>query len=269
MQQLLRSDKSLSILDRLAISRHSKRPKGLDVIESITSSFEILHGDRLNGDDKAVICGIGEIGSRRCVIIAQHKGSDLKERTECNYGMMSPNGYRKALRVMTLAERFSLPVVTIIDTSGAYPGLSAEKEGQSRAIAENLFHISGLKTPIVSLLLGEGSSGGALGIGICDRMLMLENAYYSVITPEGCASILWKDAKKKNLSSEQLKMQSEDLLRFGMIDEIIKEGEGGFHENIPSVLNEIKRRLEKNLDELSLSPIDKLIAHRSKKYRSF
>ncbi len=266
--QLLKKT-DLSVGERLNIASHKLRPKGVDVLEFITSSFEQLHGDRLYEDDKAVICAIGEIGQNKCMFVVQQKGSDAKERLKHRFGMMNPDGYRKVLRLVKLAERFKLPVITIIDTPGAYPGLEAEKRGQARAIADNLFEISNIKTPIISLLLGEGCSGGALAAAICDRMIMLEHAYYSVISPEGCASILWKDASKKELSAKALKIQSEDLLRFKMIDQIIDEGEGAFHTNKNEVLLEIKSRLLQALEELKLISLNELMEERYKKYRSF
>ena len=259
----------LLVLERLKIARHPKRPKGLDVLKAVTTTFEELHGDRLHGDDKAAICGTGEIGDQKCVFIAQQKGSNAKERFKHRFGMMEPDGYRKVLRLVKLAERFNLPVITIIDTPGAYPGLEAERRGQGRAIADNIFEFSGIKTPVVSLLLGEGCSGGAIGAGVCDRMLMLEHAYFSVISPEGCASILWNDVSKKDISAKQLKMQSEDLLRFGMIDTIISEGEGAFHNNIQLVLADIRLKIIEAIDELSALPLNTLMQQRYKKYRSF
>jgi len=255
-------------MDRVKLSRHPKRPKGLDVIKAITSSFQELHGDRTFGDDPAVICGVGELDDERCIFIAQQKGSDSKEQAERNFGMMTPEGYRKALRVMKLAERFDLPVITIIDTPGAFPGLDAEKRGQARSIADNLYEMSGLKTPIISLVLGEGCSGGALGIGVADKIIMLEHAYYSVISPEGCASILLKDARKSALIAHYLKIHAEDLLEFKMIDTIIYEGDGGFHENTSSVFSSIKKEMFQQIQTLKEFTISELIENRYNKYRS-
>ena len=260
--------KSLDSMDRVKLSRHPKRPKGLDVIKAITSSFQELHGDRTFGDDPAVICGVGELDDERCIFIAQQKGSDSKEQAERNFGMMTPEGYRKALRVMKLAERFDLPVITIIDTPGAFPGLDAEKRGQARSIADNLYEMSGLKTPIISLVLGEGCSGGALGIGVADKIIMLEHAYYSVISPEGCASILLKDARKSALIAHYLKIHAEDLLEFKMIDTIIYEGDGGFHENTSSVFSSIKKEMFQQIQTLKEFTISELIENRYNKYRS-
>ncbi len=267
--QKLVKDNILSPLQRLDIAREKNRPKGLDVLTFITTSFECLHGDRLYGDDRAVICAIGEIETKKCMFIVQMKGSNTNQRLKHRFGMMNPEGYRKALRLIKLAEKFKIPVITIIDTPGAYPGLEAEKRGQARAIADNLFELSSIKTPIISLLLGEGCSGGAIANGICDRMIMLENAYYSVISPEGCASILWKDVSKKEFSAKELKMQSEDLLQFKMVDYIIKEGEGGFHNNVEMVLSEIKDKLLHYIESLEKIPLQILMEERYKKYRSF
>jgi acetyl-CoA carboxylase carboxyl transferase subunit alpha len=260
--------KILDSMDRVKLSRHVKRPKGLDVIKAITSSFQELHGDRTFGDDPAVICGVGELGDERCIFIAQQKGIDSKEQAERNFGMMAPEGYRKALRVMKLAERFDLPVITIIDTPGAFPGLDAEKRGQARSIADNLYEMSSLKTPIISLILGEGCSGGALGIGIADKIIMLEHAYYSVISPEGCASILLKDARKSAQIVQYLKIHAEDLFDFKMIDAIINEGDGGFHDNAAAVFYSIKNEIIHQLQTLKQLSILHLLEHRAKKYRS-
>ena len=269
MASNLVKEKEIDISQRLNIARNESRPKGLDIVKQITSSYEELHGDRLYGDDPSVSCGIGIIENRRCIFIIQNKGSNTSERVKYNFGMMNPEGYRKALRVAKLAERFGFPVVTFVDTPGAFPGLEAEKRGQSRAIADNLFEMSELSVPIISVILGEGCSGGALGIGVCDKMVMLEHAYFSVISPEGCASILWKNAEKKHLAAKQLKMQSEDLLNFNMIDKIIKEGDGGFHINKEKVIEEIKQLLTEYIDELVVIPSSELVNNRYRKYRSF
>ncbi|MCH9616839.1 MAG: Acetyl-coenzyme A carboxylase carboxyl transferase subunit alpha [Chlamydiia bacterium] len=261
--------KSLSPIERVNIARAAARPKGADVIASITSSFEELHGDRLMGDDPAVICGVGEISDKRCMIIAQQKGSNAADRVKHNFGMMNPSGYRKAHRAIKLAERFSIPVITIIDTPGAFPGLSAEKNGISISIAENLSMMSDVKVPIITLVLGEGCSGGAIGIGINDQMIMLEHAYYSVISPEGCAAILWKDRSKKDLSAKELKMQSEDLRAFNMVDVIIPEGPEGFSVNKKSIFGSIKNEICLALDKLSQYSEEELLLVRYKKYRSF
>lgn len=258
-----------SSIERVYLARHPNRPKALEVLRHICTNFEQLHGDRLYGDDPALTCGICEIGEKKVVILAQEKGEDTKTRSKHNYGMMLPEGYRKALRLIKLASKFHLPVVSIIDTPGAYPGIDAERRGQARAIANNLFEISGIKTPIISLILSEGCSGGALGIAVADKVLMLEHAYYSVISPEGCAAILWNDSLKSGVAADQLKMQSEDLLSFSMIDIIINEGRGGFHENKGMVYAQIKKEIIAAIEELESTPIDRLMDNRAKKYRSF
>lgn len=260
---------SLTPMERVNRARAAGRPKGGDVIEAITTSFQELHGDRLMGDDPAVICGVGEISGNRCMIIAQHKGLDAADRVKHNYGMMNPCGYRKAHRAIRLAERFLIPVLTIIDTPGAFPGLEAEKNGASIAIAENLSMMSNAKVPIITLVLGEGCSGGAIGIGVNDHMIMLENAYYSVISPEGCAAILWKDPSKKDISARELKMQPKDLKAFNMVDVIISEGEEGFEKNKNSVFQSIEKQVTLAINKLSRYSEEELLLVRYKKYRSF
>lgn len=255
-------------MDRVYLSRKADRPKGLDIIQYLTTSFEELHGDKIGGDDHAVICGVGEIDGVKAVIIGQQKGSTTAERKEHNFGMMSPSGYRKAYRMFLLAERFSLPVITIIDTPGAFAAIEAEKNGISISIAENLAKMSVLQTPIVSLVLGEGCSGGALGVGVADKVIMMEHAYYSVIAPEGCAAILWKDAREKEKAAAQLKLLSEDLERFSMVDTVLPEGEGGFTMEDKSVLISIKNELLSSLNILCATPMEELLLKRYKKYRS-
>ena len=259
--------KEISSIDRLAISRHPNRPKSLDFIRGIFTNFQEIHGDRLFGDDPAMITGFGYIDNQKCLIVAQEKGSDTDTRIARNFGMALPEGYRKALRAMKLAEKFHLPVVTFIDTPGAYPCLAAEERGQGWAIAENLKQMSGLKTPLIGVIIGEGCSGGALGIGVCDQILMLEHAYYSVIAPEGCASILWKDAKKKDLAATALKLHPENLLALEIIDEIIDEPKGGAHLNPQEVFLNLKKSLLDHLSKLQKLPIEKLLSLRYEKYR--
>lgn len=259
----------LEPIERVLLSRKSDRPKGQEIVNFVTTSFEELHGDRKTKDDKAVICGVGEIDQKRCIFIAQQKGSNIQERAYHNFGMMGPSGYRKVQRMLDLAERFSLPVITIIDTPGADASIDAEKEGISVSIAENLSRLSCLQTPIISLVLGEGCSGGALGVGIADKVIMMEHAYYSVISPEGCAAILWKDSREKAIAAKELNMQSEDLKRFSMVDEIIEENENGFTIDDTSILNRVKDTLSTSLDELMNESMDELLLKRYKKYRSF
>ena len=262
-------ERELTVKERLVIARHASRPKGKDVFLSLVDSFEKLHGDRYFGDDESLIGVVGEIEQRKAIFLVQHKGSNLAERKRCNYGMMNPEGYRKSYRLMKLAEKFSLPIITIVDTPGANPHIAAEKRGQARAIAENLLYMSGVKVPIISLVIGEGSSGGALGISLCDKMIMLEHAYFSVINPEGCASILWKDQTKVEYAATALKMQSEDLFSYGMVDCIIREGREGFHENKEIVMELMKQKIIDYYDELTTESVEHLLLKREQKYRSF
>lgn len=216
---------------RVQLARHPERPHSLDYINAWSPDFIELHGDRNFGDDNATITGIGKLGEIKVAIIAQQKGRNTKDNLIRNFGMMQPEGYRKALRIMKLAEKFNLPIISLIDTPGASPGIEAEERGQGEAIAKNLLEMSKLKTPIISIVIGEGASGGALGIGICDRMLMLENTWYSVITPEGCASILWHDTSKAPQAAEALKLIPNDLMELGICDRIVKEPIGGAHDD--------------------------------------
>ena len=257
----------LSSWERIMICRHPERPKSLDYIKNICTEFEEIHGDRLFRDDHAVIAGFAMIEDQKFVVIAQEKGSDTESRLYRNFGMMHPEGYRKALRVMKLAEKFHLPVLTIIDTPGAYPGLEAEERGQGWAIATNLWEMSSIKTPILSLLIGEGCSGGALGIGVSDDIVMLEHAYYSVISPEGCASILWKDAASKAKAAEALKLHSEDLRKLDIIDDIIEEPLGGAHHEPKIVYEKVKAYLAKKCAELKEIDTKTLVENRYNKYR--
>lgn len=226
---------------RVAICRHPTRPKALDFIKNVCSEFSELSGDRLFRDDRAVICGLGMIEGVKFMVVAQEKGSDTESRIRHNFGMLHPEGYRKAMRCMRLAEKFHLPVLSLLDTPGAFPGLSAEERGQGGAIAQNLMDMARLKTPIFALLIGEGCSGGALGMGVADVVAMLEHAYYSVISPEGCASILWKDAGKNAEAASALKMHAEALQELGIIDEVVKEPLGGAHHDPEVVYSNVKK----------------------------
>lgn len=259
---------NLSPIDRVAICRHPQRPKSLDYIQHVFHSFVELHGDRLFREDASILCGIGYLDKQPCAIIAQEKGESTEERIKRNFGMTYPEGYRKALRVMKLAAKFGLPVISLIDTPGAYPGLEAEERGQGWAIANNLKEMASLKTPSIALLIGEGCSGGALGIGVCDRILMLEHAYYSVISPEGCASILWKDAAAKNLAAKQLKLNAEHLIELGIVDKMIKEPQGGAHYDPKSVFALVKKELLQELVCLTQEPLESLLEKRYRKYRN-
>ena len=252
---------------RTQAARHPQRPSTLDYIGRICDRFLELHGDRLYGDDQAIVAGLARLSGRSVVVIGPQKGKTLKERVLRNFGMPNPEGYRKALRLMRLAERFNKPVITFIDTPGAYPGLGAEERGQSEAIARNLMVMASLKVPIVSVVIGEGGSGGALAIGVADRLLMLQHAVYSVISPEGCAAILWNDPKKTPDAAEALKMTAEDLLRLGVIDEILPEPPGGAHRDQTAMCNAVKKAVEPHLSALLELPLDELLQRRHKKYR--
>ena len=246
---------SLSRWQRVQLARHPDRPYSKDYIDIIFKDFVELHGDRLYADDPAVICGIAKLDNKKIVIIAQQKGRNTKDNLYRNFGMMRPEGYRKALRIMKLAEKFNLPVITFLDTPGAFPGIGAEERGQGEAIARNLLEMSSLKVPIVSIVIGEGASGGALGIGVCDRFLMMQNTWYSVISPEGCASILFRDATKAEEAAEALKVIPDDLVKIGICDKIIDEPNGGAHRDIESSSQNLKSSIIHELKELeSLDP---------------
>jgi len=244
------------------LSRHPQRPYTLDYITRIFDDFEELHGDRAFADDHAILGGIARIGGRAVVLIGHQKGRDTKEKIYRNFGMPRPEGYRKAMRLMELAERFSLPVVTLIDTPGAYPGVGAEERGQSEAIAKNLQVMAGLKTPILCTVIGEGGSGGALAIGVGDRVMMLQYGTYSVISPEGCASILWKSADKAPLAAEAMAITSERLRELGLIDAIVPEPLGGAHRNPAVIAANLKKALLENLASLEHLPLERLLEER-------
>jgi acetyl-CoA carboxylase carboxyl transferase subunit alpha len=250
------------------ISRHPNRPTFVDYLNSIFSDFVELAGDRYFGDDKAIIAGFGRLDGRSVCIIGQEKGKDLDDKVKRNFGMPHPEGYRKALRIMKLAERFKIPVLTFIDTAGAYPGIGAEERGQGEAIAKNLFEMAQIRVPIIATVISEGGSGGALAIGVADRVLMLEYAIYSVISPEGCASILWKDASKAPEAAKALKLTAKWCKEFGIVDKIIKEPLGGAHRNPEFVFNNLKSELIKELKVLSKFSPEQLIKMRYNKFRN-
>jgi len=258
---------NLNRWQRVQLARHPQRPYSLDIITRITDDFIELHGDRNFRDDPAIVAGIGSIGKFRVAIVSQQKGRTTKQRLFRNFGQPHPEGYRKAMRVMELGAKFGMPVLSIVDTPGAYPGVGAEERGQSEAIARNLKAMSTLPVPMVIVILGEGGSGGALAIAIGDRVFMLQYAIYSVISPEGCASILWRDSSKAPAAAEALKLTADDLLRFGIIDDIIKEPEGGAHRDWDATAHNIKTVVIKTLAELSSFAIEDLIDHRVKKLR--
>ncbi|HUL46737.1 MAG TPA: acetyl-CoA carboxylase carboxyltransferase subunit alpha [Steroidobacteraceae bacterium] len=251
------------------LARHPHRPYTLDYTAAIASEFHELHGDRMYADDLAIVGGLARIEERAVVLIGHQKGRDTKERVRRNYGMPKPEGYRKALRLMHLAERFGIPLVTFIDTQGAYPGVGAEERGQSEAIARNLFEMSVLRVPIVTVVTGEGGSGGALAIGVCDRLLMLQYSTYSVISPEGCASILWKSQDKKEVAAESLNLTADRLQKLGLVDEVIEEPLGGAHRDAATTAARLKAALIRHLDELDALPRDQLRAARAAKIASF
>jgi acetyl-CoA carboxylase carboxyl transferase subunit alpha len=258
---------SLSPWQRVQIARHPKRPYTLDYIGLMMTDFVEIHGDRVFGDDKALICGFAKIDGQNVVVMGHQKGRDTKENLMRNFGSAHPEGYRKAMRVMHMGEKFKLPVIVFIDTPGAYPGIGAEERGQAEAIALNLMEMARLKVPIVCYIIGEGGSGGALGVGIGDRICVLENAYYSVISPEGCAAILWKDRTRAPDAAKALKLTAQDLLDLGLIEEVVSEPLGGAHRDPAKMAATIKESAKKHLKELSTMSPDDLIEARYEKYR--
>ena len=251
------------------VARHPMRPYTQDYLELIAPDFQELHGDRMYADDPAIVGGVARIDGRAVMCIGHQKGRDTKERVRRNYGMPKPEGYRKAQRLMRLAEKFSLPIVTFIDTPGAYPGIGAEERGQSEAIAYSLYLMAGLETPIVSVVIGEGGSGGALAIGVADRLLMLQYGIYSVISPEGCASILWKSAEKAQDAAEAMRITAESLNGFGLVDEVLPEPLGGAHRNPEEAAEVIRNAVLKHLDELAEMSVEELLDERRRRLASF
>lgn len=257
---------SLSRWERVQLARHPNRPYSKDYIDSLSNDFIELHGDRYFRDDPAVVTGIGHFNDIKVAWIGQQKGRDTKENLYRNFGMMRPEGYRKSIRVMKIAEKFNLPIISFLDTIGAYPGLGAEERGQGEAIANNLIEMSRIEVPIISVVIGEGASGGALGIGICDRMLMMENTWYSVISPEGCASILFRDAKRAEDAAEALKPTPEDLIKIGVCDRIIKEPNGGAHRDFSASCSSLSGVLAEELENLSGFNKNDFLKNRISKY---
>jgi len=253
--------------ERVLLARHPNRPRSSDYIHALAAPFLPLSGDRLFQDDPALLAGFASIQGTRCLLLGQEKGRDAKSRSFHNFGMLHPEGFRKARRLMKLAEKFSLPVVTLIDTPGAYSGLEAEERGQAWAIAENLFEMSQLKTPLISIIIGEGSSGGALGIAAGDATAILEHAYYSVISPEGCASILYRDVAAKEIAAGSLKLHGEDLIKQGIVDTIIEEPLGGAHHNPAQAFQGVQDFILAKINELRQLPIEALLEKRYQKYR--
>ncbi|MDD4957210.1 MAG: acetyl-CoA carboxylase carboxyltransferase subunit alpha [Candidatus Omnitrophica bacterium] len=253
---------------RVQLSRHPDRPYTLDYIRMITTDFIQIHGDRHFSDDKALICGLARIDDHKIMLLGHQKGRDMKENLERNFGCAHPEGYRKAMRAMRMAEKYNVPIVAFIDTPGAYPGIGAEERGQAEAIAYNLREMSGIKVPIIVTVIGEGGSGGALGIGVGDRIFVMENAYYSVISPEGCAAILWREGSKTPAAAEALNLTAPELIKLGIIDGMVKEPLGGAHRNPTTAAEELKKTLLTTLDELAAIPVDELLDQRYEKYRS-
>jgi len=251
------------------VARHPMRPYSADYLRQIAPDFQELHGDRMFADDPAIIGGIGRLDGRPIMFICHQKGRDTKERVRRNYGMPKPEGYRKAQRLMKMAEKFSLPIVTLIDTPGAYPGMGAEERGQSEAIAYCLFLMAKLRTPIISVVIGEGGSGGALAIGVCDRLLMMQYSIYSVISPEGCASILWKSADKAEEAAEAMRITASSLDEFGLIDEVLPEPLGAAHRDPAAAGEVIRNALLKNLADLDALDLDQLVEQRQQRLTGF
>ena len=258
---------NLTPAQRLQIARHSDRPNFLDYVKLITTDFTELHGDREGTDDRAIIGGVAKLGDRSVVIIGTQKGKTTKENLTYNFGMPQPQGYRKALRLFYHAEKFNMPIVTLIDTPGAYPGIKAEETAQGTAIAVNLKEMAKMDVPIIAVITGEGCSGGALGLAVANKVYLLEHAYYTVISPEGCASILWRDAAKAAEAASALKITSEDLLKLEVIDGIVKEPLGGAHCNYDKIAKSLKNTIEKAIDELKDVEPDKLRENRYNKFR--
>ncbi|QOJ31320.1 MAG: acetyl-CoA carboxylase carboxyltransferase subunit alpha [Gammaproteobacteria bacterium] len=259
---------SLSSWQVAQLARHPLRPYTLDYLEVISPDFQELHGERMFADDPAIVGGLGRLEGKPVMFIGHQKGRDTRSRVRRNYGMPKPEGYRKALRLMQLAERFRLPVITLIDTPGAYPGLDAEERGQSEAIARNLFEMARLKTPIISAVIGEGGSGGALAIGVADRVIMLEYSVYSVISPEGCASILWKSAEKAESAAEAMGITAPRLLELGLVDELVREPLGGAHRNPAAIAESLRAALLLNLRDLELLDTAELLKRRQARLQS-
>ena len=258
---------NLTRWQKVQLARHPDRPYTLDYIEGMLQDFIELHGDRFHGDDKAIVGGFGRLGDETVMVIGHQKGRDTKSNLYRNFGMPNPEGYRKALRLMKLAEKFKKPVITLLDTPGAYPGIEAEERGQAEAIARNLFEMSHLPVPIIVVIIGEGASGGALGIGVGDRILMFENAWYSVIAPESCSSILWRSWDYKEQAAEALKLTAEDMLSLGIIDRIVPEPTGGAHKNPAQCVETLKEMLTQELKKLKKIKPDKLVEQRIEKFR--
>ena len=257
--ELTRVYENLDAWQTVQVSRHPQRPLLWDYMNYMVKDMRQLHGDRLFGDDCAIVTALGQIGREKVLVVGQNKGRETKEKIDCNFGCPNPEGYRKALAKMKLAEKYNLPIVTFIDTPGAYPGIGAEERGQAEAIARNLMEMSRLRVPIICIVIGEGGSGGALGIGVGDKLAILQHAYFSVISPEGCAGILWHDGSKANLAAEALKLTSAELLKLGLVDSVIPEPLGGAHRNQHDVIHNVEQYIVKTLRQLKRIKIDDLV----------
>ena len=258
---------NLSAWQRVQIARHTQRPFALDYVERCFTNWNELHGDRLFGDDKAMPCGVAMLGGQRCIVITNQKGRNTKENVMRNFGCAHPEGYRKALRLMQLGEKFNLPVISLIDTPGAYPGIGSEERHIAEAIAVNLREMMNLRVPILAAVIGEGGSGGALGIGVADHVMILENAYYSVISPEACSAILWKDRRHAAEAAEALKLTARDLMKLNVVDEIVAEPDGGAHRDHEKAAEILSAVLRSNLKRLLKTPINQLLKKRYEKFR--
>lgn len=268
VSELKRVYSNLTAWQTVQVARHPKRPLLSDYLDLMVKDFRELHGDRCFGDDRAIITGFGHIGRERVMIVGQNKGRATKEKIACNFGCPNPEGYRKALAKMKFAEKFGIPIVTLIDTPGAYPGVGAEERGQAQAIAVNLHQMSRLKVPVICIVIGEGGSGGALGIGVGDRLAMLEFSYYSVISPEGCAAILWRDGSQAPKAAEALRLTSRDLKKLGLIDAVIAEPLGGAHRNHHDTVYNVEKYIVKTLRDLKRMKLENLLENRYGKLRS-
>ncbi len=266
--ELRRIFSKLSAWQTVQVARHPKRPLLGDYLGLMVKDFKELHGDKLFGDDRAIVSGFGQIGREKVLIVGHNKGKDTDEKIVCNFGCANPEGYRKALAKMKLAEKFNIPIITLIDTPGAYPGTGAEERGQAQAIATNLMEMSRIKVPVICIVIGEGGSGGALGIGVGDKMVMLEFSYYSVISPEGCAAILWRDGSRAIEAAEALGLTSKELYKLDLIDEIIPEPLGGAHRNVHDTVYNVERYIIKTLSDLKRTKLENLLANRQKKLRA-
>jgi acetyl-CoA carboxylase carboxyl transferase subunit alpha len=266
--ELKRIYSNLTAWQTVQVARHPKRPLLNDYLNLMVKDFRELHGDRNFGDDKAIVTGFGQIGRERVLIVGQNKGKNTKEKVTCNFGCANPEGYRKAIAKMKFAAKYNIPIVTLIDTPGAYPGIGAEERGQAQAIAVNLMEMSRLAVPVICICIGEGGSGGALGIGVGDKLAMLEFAYYSVISPEGCAAILWRDGAQAQEAAKALKLTSKDLRKLGLIDAVIPEPLGGAHRNVHDTVYNVERYIVKTLVGLKRTKVDNLLENRYKKLRS-